>query len=72
MVTVAIEELMLHMDGLVLHQDCKFILETQKYLGVNKLWSSFVGKIWKNEQLHVKECAVQTTQKQLLFFLCTM
>jgi hypothetical protein len=43
-----IEELLLHLDGLVSHQDCESILEIQKCLGANKLWSSFVDKIWKN------------------------
>jgi hypothetical protein len=55
--TMEIEDLMLHMDALVSHQDRQSILEIQKCLGANKLWSSFVDEKWKLEQLHINECA---------------
>jgi hypothetical protein len=51
-----LEELMIYMDGMVSHQDRECIQAIQKCLGENKMWSSFVDKIWKDEQLLMNQC----------------
>jgi hypothetical protein len=63
-----LEELMIYMDGMVSHQDRECIQAIQKCLGENKMWSNFVDKIWKEEQLLMHQCtaAVCTSDKNTI------